>query len=113
MIDPQQLIDAWNEPNRDARHMALSALLAENLIYVDPHQSDEVNGRAAYLEFWDQLRTMLPASRFALLSSESHHRMLRLVTQLDFNNGQGESRGQFIIRFDDDDRIALLSAFGP
>lgn len=113
MIDPQQLIDAWNESDRDARYIALSGLLADNLIYVDPHQSDEVNGRAAYLEFWDQLRTMLPASRFTLLSSESHHRMLRIVTRLDFSNGKGESRGQFIIRFDDDDRIALLSAFAP
>jgi hypothetical protein len=114
--DPQAvatgLFDAWNNPARDARHSALSQVVSDRLVYLDPHQEDRSLGQAAYLALSDQFHEVMAGYTLELGPVDGHHNIIRFGSVLRDTNGAVFSKGQFFAVLDDQGRISLMAAFG-
>ena len=111
-IIANRLFDGWNTVSREARHRALSRVISDDLVYLDPHQTDRSIGQAAYLALSDQFHAAMPECKLELGPVDGHHNIMRFSSLLRDSNGDVFSKGQFFAVINDQGRIALMAAFG-
>lgn len=113
MVDAVGLrfLEAWNLTYRPERDAILSTLIAEELLYSDPHLQDHVAGRQAYLDFTAEVKQRFPEIAFSAQGGSLHNGVGLVDWTLKVSPDSPPSQGAFYFELNDHGRIRRLVGF--
>jgi hypothetical protein len=93
----EDLLSIWNEASSQKRDQLISAVLAADVVYVDPHVAAPVKGRDGFAAFAKGFREMVEGVTVSLDGLPQQHNGFGRIRFKITRGGEAFSRGTFFV----------------
>jgi hypothetical protein len=93
----EDLLSIWNEASVEKREQLITAVLAPDVIYVDPHVPAPVKGRDGFAAFANRFRELVQGVTVLLDGEPQHHNGFGRIRFKILRGNESFSRGAFFV----------------
>ena len=101
----------WNAPDADRRHGLLANAVHRDIVYLDPHVAEPVEGLPALESHISHFRLKFQHKLEAALPADVHHNVLRTRWRLKLPEEDEMSRGILVADIGKDGRLTRIIHF--
>ena len=87
---------AWNANTGEERTNLLQSCIATNMIYIDPHAPEPIQGIDSMQALMEKFRSRFDHQLIAEEEADTHHNVFRLRWKLQRDSGEILSRGLMV-----------------
>jgi hypothetical protein len=106
-----EILTLWNIDDAAERSMKAEQWTVSDFRYADPHKPSPATSRSEFLDYLSGFRSALPDAAVALTGQPSLHSGYALLQFEVTRAGQFYSKGQFFLRFSEDDMLTEMVGF--
>jgi hypothetical protein len=104
-------IAAWNAPSAEERQQLLSSCMTADVVYIDPHSPDSIQGIASLQALIATFRSRFDHALIPEGKLDTHHHVARLGWRLQRDNGDVLSKGLMVVDLTPDGMLKRVVHF--
>jgi hypothetical protein len=107
----QDLLSIWNEASPVQREALITKVLAQDVVYVDPHVPAPVQGRDGFAAFAARFREMVQGVTVSLDGEPQTHNGFGRIRFKIMRGADAFSRGAFFVELDSTQQFKKIAGF--